>query len=1211
MLSASTLLRQSILRQRFPARQFTTSLAGKSLAKSIFNESYTPVSAATEALESISKYNKYVNAFVDVTDPEAIRDQVKESASRWENGQSKSPLDGAIFGYKMNFCTKELRTTCASDMLYNFKAPYTATAIELLQNAGAITGGKLNMDEFGMGSHNVFSNVGPVKNPHGILNRAPESFDDVESRSAGGSSGGSAAAVASKMCFAALGSDTGGSVRLPASYCGVVGFKPSYGRISRWGLVAYSSSLDTVGTLTRTVDDAKTIFDIISKEDEKDSTCLTQRQRDVIAKALKDFTGREAELLGSDKQTDSRPLSGVRIGIPQEFNIAELSPATKELWKRGIQTLKDAGAKVVPVLLPTTPLTVGAYLTLATAEASSNLQRYDGIRYGQFVKSYIFFGRVYKNVLSRIRQMIRNDFDRVFAQPNGITGSFAPVADRIQDDRVHALLTPVAVETAPKLVDVIGDYIDPINAYLDDILTIPASLAGLPAMSVPFGKGKDDGFPVGLQVISQYGDEETVFKELMSSHKKYFHQLHPQPLDLPEIICRIRSHLSVTDIKKCMLVCVIWARHFGPFLWEVIYYIRYSQKDSTFGKNGHLIQKLVTYSLRDNDLKAIAMCCPNLSALDLEIGTLENTSVLFELFTRANKLQKLRLQLLYPDKLFGIQCTILNLIAQGILSQLTELRLMGVDSQRYAPIYQTGIILRCLEGCPLLQTLELSKIRLVDTAEQQHEAEQKSFSSPNSSFGNILETRARGFGATASRWLPWMKLAKPTIQSPSPLPSPVSTFSFKGKSQVIRGSELASLATHHKVLDEISLDKEISPPREDYKCKYLTTLKLRNLYVNDTIILNFVAGLFNRSPNLSHLALASVPANIEFLATTCPKLRILDIERDPKGPPFSPLNIGGYLKNLSADIASINPNIPMRVESDTFILRGLRSLRLSGCMLSNLDLHSFPVDFIRYQLQHLELTRCSNITSLGLAKFLAQCWSLETVKVDQLMAPVGVQHLLAHRTRIHGENSNSTGNSGAVVADSKAIKWECGQIRYLDVCAPNGTEESFEHIFLDMVVRLGRLEFLGMSTDHIPWLMKHEPLRYADPPRPSTDSGDGEGPKTQTGNISPTGISNDNEFKDHGDLIPLGMLGSVKTLSLNVSCVTPYYPLNYDRVIPILSVEQVSYLHDAFPALEKIVYSGNTFPCTKQARNWLLHTPRQIEVVHRSKDEVHKAVLNL
>ncbi|KAF9191491.1 Trimeric GatFAB AmidoTransferase(AdT) complex subunit [Haplosporangium sp. Z 767] len=499
-------------------------------------ESYTPVSAAAMALENISVYNKYLNVFVDIADPDVVCDQAKEATHRWQSGQAKSPLDGAIMGYKMNFCTKELRTTCASAMLDNFKAPYNATSVELLQEAGVITAGKVNMDEFGMGSYNVYSNAGAVKNPHGILGRSIDTLDTAEDRSAGGSSGGSAAAVASNMCFAALGSDTGGSVRLPASYCGVVGFKPSYGRISRWGLVAYASSLDTVGTLTKTVDDAKTIYDIIAKEDPKDSTCLTQKQRDTISKTIEPIDRSALK----DEERHLKPLLGVRIGVPQEFNIAELSTETRAHWRKGIQAMKDAGASVIPVSLPNTKLAVGAYFTLATAEASSNLQRYDGVRYGLqsemkdekdalyartrsegfgkevrrriLLGTYVLTSGSFSNFFLRaqkIRQLIRDDFDRIFARPNIITGTSSAESDPL---KVHALLTPVAVTTAPKLKDCVGDYIDPINAYLDDILTIPASLAGLPAMSVPFGSGIKDGLPVGLQVISQYGDEEMVFE---------------------------------------------------------------------------------------------------------------------------------------------------------------------------------------------------------------------------------------------------------------------------------------------------------------------------------------------------------------------------------------------------------------------------------------------------------------------------------------------------------------------------------------------------------------------------------------------------------------------------------------------------------------------------------------------------------------------------
>ncbi|KAF9119261.1 Glu-AdT subunit A [Mortierella sp. 14UC] len=495
----------------------------------------TPATEAEECLKNVAKYNKYTNAFIDLAQPDHIRSQAAEATLRWESGTAKSAVDGAVMGYKMNFCTSELRTTCSSAMLENFKAPYTATAIELLEKAGVVMGGKINMDEFGMG------NDGPARNPFWIRSRPQEETGELEARSAGGSSGGSAAAVASNMCFAALGSDTGGSVRLPASYCGVVGFKPSYGRISRWGLVAYASSLDTVGILTKTVNDAQVIYEIMAKEDPKDSTCLTERQREAISQAIKPIDLTELQ----DQDVERKPLSGIRVGIPQEFNVAELAPATKDLWRRGVQVLKDAGAIVIPVSLPNTKLAVGAYFTLGTAEASSNLQRYDGIRYGHqsekkdemdglyshtrsegfgkevkrriLLGTYVLTSGSFNNFFLRaqkIRQMIRNDFDRVFSRQNVITGSYGGNLEEPENDntRVHALLAPVAVSTAPKLKDVIGDQIDPVDAFLDDIFTIPASLAGIPSMSVPFGTCTKDGFPMGLQVMSQYGDEEMVFK---------------------------------------------------------------------------------------------------------------------------------------------------------------------------------------------------------------------------------------------------------------------------------------------------------------------------------------------------------------------------------------------------------------------------------------------------------------------------------------------------------------------------------------------------------------------------------------------------------------------------------------------------------------------------------------------------------------------------
>ncbi|KAF9925838.1 Trimeric GatFAB AmidoTransferase(AdT) complex subunit [Linnemannia zychae] len=501
----------------------------------------TPTSDAEACLKNVEKYNQYTNAYVDLCSPDRIRSQAAEATRRWESDAPKSAVDGTIMGYKMNFCTSDLRTTCSSKMLENFNAPYTATAIELLEKAGVIMGGKTNMDEFGMGSHNVYSLAGSVRNPYGIMGHSQEEMNESEGRSAGGSSGGSAAAVASNMCFAALGSDTGGSVRLPASYCGVVGFKPSYGQISRWGLVAYASSLDTVGTLTKTVDDAQTLYEIMAKEDPKDSTCLTERQRKAIAEAITPID----QSMFKDQDVTQKPLLGVRVGIPQEFNVAELAPATKDHWKRGIQCLKDAGAVVIPVNLHNTKLAVGAYFTLATAEASSNLQRYDGIRYGRqseekdekdalyshtrnegfgkevkrriLLGTYVLTSGSFDNFFLRaqkIRQLIRDDFDRIFSRRNAITGSCGELKSDIETDttRVHALLTPVAVSTAPKLKDVLQAQIDPVDAFLEDIFTIPASLAGIPSMSVPFGTSKKDGFPMGLQVMAQYGDEEMVFR---------------------------------------------------------------------------------------------------------------------------------------------------------------------------------------------------------------------------------------------------------------------------------------------------------------------------------------------------------------------------------------------------------------------------------------------------------------------------------------------------------------------------------------------------------------------------------------------------------------------------------------------------------------------------------------------------------------------------
>ncbi|RIA96316.1 amidase signature enzyme [Glomus cerebriforme] len=447
-------------------------------------------------------------------------------------GSFNGSLDGIPIAYKDLFCTSSLPTTCGSFMLKDFKSPFNATVVNSLEEAGAIMVGKTNMDEFGMGAANVYSAYGPVYNPQSILfdeNHFEE--NDGERRVAGGSSGGSAAAVASGMCFAALGSDTGGSVRLPASYCGVVGFKPSYGQCSRWGLIAYANSLDTVGILSRTVNDAQIIYDVISKYDVNDSTSITPEVRSINSSIPSFFK----------LNSNTNDLRGLRIGVPKEYFVSELSESIIDLWKKGISYLKSHGASIVSVSCPNTRHALSAYYILALSEASSNLARFDGVRYGyrnedsnqkdgliyadtreifgKEVKKRIILGTYtltagsYGNYFLRaqkIRRMIKSDFDRVFKRPNPLH----PIKKDLKfddDNKVDVLITPVAISTAPKVEDCLTTNVNNfVNTYVNDVLVMPASLAGIPAISIPFGVSSIDGYPIGLQLIAQYGDENTL-----------------------------------------------------------------------------------------------------------------------------------------------------------------------------------------------------------------------------------------------------------------------------------------------------------------------------------------------------------------------------------------------------------------------------------------------------------------------------------------------------------------------------------------------------------------------------------------------------------------------------------------------------------------------------------------------------------------------------
>lgn len=432
-----------------------------------------------------------LNAFITET-PDIARDMAKASDARRAEGKAGA-MEGLPLGIKDLFCTKDVLTTAASHILDGFKPPYESTVTTNLWRDGAVMLGKLNLDEFAMGSSNETSFYGNVVNPwrkgNGEAALVP-----------GGSSGGSAAAVSARLAVAATGTDTGGSIRQPAAFTGIVGMKPTYGRCSRFGVVAFASSLDQAGPMTRTVRDAAVMLGSMAGFDPKDSTSVDM--------AVPDF---EAALTGD--------IRGMKIGIPQEYRIDGTPAEIDALWRQGEQWLKDAGAEIVPISLAYTKYALPTYYIVAPAEASSNLARYDGMRFGlrvegdsltdtyESTRAEGFGHEVQKRVMigtyvlsagyydayylkaQKIRTLIQQDFDQAFQQ-------------------VDAILTPTAPSAAFAAGEKSGD---PIAMYLNDVFTVPASLAGLPGISVPAGMS-DDGLPLGLQILGRPFDEETVFK---------------------------------------------------------------------------------------------------------------------------------------------------------------------------------------------------------------------------------------------------------------------------------------------------------------------------------------------------------------------------------------------------------------------------------------------------------------------------------------------------------------------------------------------------------------------------------------------------------------------------------------------------------------------------------------------------------------------------
>ena len=458
----------------------------KEISELIKKKEVSPVELTKQILNRIERYDGDINSYVTVLSDYAIQ-KAKKAQDDIASGKYLGPLHGVPVGLKDIFVMKDVRTTAGSKILENFKPLYNATVTQKLLDAGAIIVGKNNMDEFAMGSSNETSYFGVVKNPWD-LQRVP-----------GGSSGGSAAAVAASLCYGSVGTDTGGSIRQPASLCGIVGMKPTYGNVSRFGMIAFASSLDQAGPLTKSVYDSAIILNLISGHEPRDSTSVNAPVPDYVSNLKND-------------------IKGLKVGIPKEYFIDGIDAEVLCAVQDAIKLITELGAEIIEMSLPHTEYATAAYYIIAPSEASSNLARYDGVKYGYRSQSFDDLLDMYKNTKSEGfgEEVKRRIMIGTYALSAGYYDAFYNKARKVQTlirqdfqnafEKVDVILTPTAAEPAFKLGEKTSD---PIKMYLSDIFTNPTNLAGLPGISLPCGY-TNDGLPIELQFIGKPFDEQNL-----------------------------------------------------------------------------------------------------------------------------------------------------------------------------------------------------------------------------------------------------------------------------------------------------------------------------------------------------------------------------------------------------------------------------------------------------------------------------------------------------------------------------------------------------------------------------------------------------------------------------------------------------------------------------------------------------------------------------